>query len=194
MSTMTDTQGRRTRRSFTDDYKTRAVRLLLDEGKTVASAARDPPASSWPGRPSRHPQTDRRSACERCRWQRAPDLSPWPSRSRWRRWTERASSFPRSRMPAKICSLLNHPLSWSPPTWCPRRSCRLAAADVQSRSHSRISCKMPFTHAFYPLCRPYDPAAAGSYGRPVGGETAAAPATRADSGRNGSLIPIQTDH
>ena len=40
MSTMTDTQGRRTRRSFTDDYKTGAVRLVLDEGKTVASAAR----------------------------------------------------------------------------------------------------------------------------------------------------------
>ena len=41
MSTMTDTQGRRTRRSFADDYKTGAVRLVLDEGKTVASAARD---------------------------------------------------------------------------------------------------------------------------------------------------------
>ena len=41
MSTMTDTQGRRTRRSFTDDYKTGAVRLVLDEGETVASAARD---------------------------------------------------------------------------------------------------------------------------------------------------------
>ena len=44
MSTMTDTQGRRTRRSFTDDYKTGAVlhgRLVLDEGKTVAAAARD---------------------------------------------------------------------------------------------------------------------------------------------------------
>ena len=41
MSTMTDTKGRRTRRSFTDDYKTGAVRLVLDEGETVASAARD---------------------------------------------------------------------------------------------------------------------------------------------------------
>ena len=41
MSTMADTKGRRTRRSFTDDYKTEAVRLVLDEGKTVASAARD---------------------------------------------------------------------------------------------------------------------------------------------------------
>ena len=41
MSTIADTKGRRRRRSFTDDYKTRAVRLVLDEGKTVASAARD---------------------------------------------------------------------------------------------------------------------------------------------------------
>ena len=41
MSTMTDTKDRRPRRSFTDDYKTGAVRLVLDEGKTVASAARD---------------------------------------------------------------------------------------------------------------------------------------------------------
>ena len=41
MLTMTETKGRRTRRSFTDDYKTGAVRLVLDEGKTVASAARD---------------------------------------------------------------------------------------------------------------------------------------------------------
>jgi hypothetical protein len=29
------------RRSFTDDYKTGAVRLVLDEGQTVAAAARD---------------------------------------------------------------------------------------------------------------------------------------------------------
>ena len=41
MSTMTDTKARRRRRNFTDDYKTGAVRLVLDEGKTVASAARD---------------------------------------------------------------------------------------------------------------------------------------------------------
>ena len=34
-------RARRTRRSFTDDYKTGAVRLVLDEGKTVAAAARD---------------------------------------------------------------------------------------------------------------------------------------------------------
>ncbi len=41
MSTMADTKGRRGRRNFTDDDKTGAVRLVLDEGKTVASAARD---------------------------------------------------------------------------------------------------------------------------------------------------------
>lgn len=41
MATMADTKRRRTRRSFTDDYKTGAVRLVLDEGKTVAAAARD---------------------------------------------------------------------------------------------------------------------------------------------------------
>src|SRR5436189_4009552 len=41
MSTMADTKAKRTRRSFTDDYKAGAVRLVLDEGKTVAAAARD---------------------------------------------------------------------------------------------------------------------------------------------------------
>src|SRR3989442_12947731 len=41
MSGMADGKPRRTRRSFTDDFKTGAVRLVLDEGKTVAAAARD---------------------------------------------------------------------------------------------------------------------------------------------------------
>src|SRR4051794_12130111 len=41
MATMADSKSRRTRRSFTDDYKASAVRLVLDEGKTVAAAARD---------------------------------------------------------------------------------------------------------------------------------------------------------
>ena len=41
MSTMADTKAKRTRRSFTADYKTGAVRLVLDEGKTVAGVARD---------------------------------------------------------------------------------------------------------------------------------------------------------
>ena len=34
MATMADSKARRTRRSFTDAYKTGAVRLVLDEGKT----------------------------------------------------------------------------------------------------------------------------------------------------------------
>ena len=42
MSTMAaDRRPSRTRRSFTADYKASAVRLVLDEGKTVAAAARD---------------------------------------------------------------------------------------------------------------------------------------------------------
>ena len=41
MATMADSKARRTRRSFTYDYKAGAVRLVLDEGKTVAAAARD---------------------------------------------------------------------------------------------------------------------------------------------------------
>ena len=41
MATMADSKARRTRRSFTEDYKTGAVRLVLNEGKTVAAAARD---------------------------------------------------------------------------------------------------------------------------------------------------------
>ena len=40
MSTMADSKPRRTRRNFTDDYKAGAVRLVLNEGKTVAAAAR----------------------------------------------------------------------------------------------------------------------------------------------------------
>jgi transposase len=41
MATMAEHKARRTRRSFTGDYKTGAVRLVLDQGKTVAAAARD---------------------------------------------------------------------------------------------------------------------------------------------------------
>ena len=41
MSTMADRKTGRTRRSFTEDYKAGAVRLVLDEGKTVAAVARD---------------------------------------------------------------------------------------------------------------------------------------------------------
>jgi transposase len=41
MSTMADTKTKRTRRNFTEDYKAGAVRLVLDEGRTVAAAASD---------------------------------------------------------------------------------------------------------------------------------------------------------
>src|SRR3954471_13036274 len=41
MATMADSKSRRSRRSFTDDYKAGAVRLVLEEGKTVGAAARD---------------------------------------------------------------------------------------------------------------------------------------------------------
>jgi transposase len=41
MSSMAETQSRRSRRSFSDDYKAGAVRLVLDEGKSVAAVARD---------------------------------------------------------------------------------------------------------------------------------------------------------
>ena len=39
MATMA--KERRSRRSFTDEFKAGAVRLVLDEGKTIAQAARD---------------------------------------------------------------------------------------------------------------------------------------------------------
>ena len=43
MATMGGKQGRakRVRRQFTDEFKAGAVRLVLDEGKTVAQVARD---------------------------------------------------------------------------------------------------------------------------------------------------------
>jgi transposase len=41
MATMADTRRKRTRRSFSDEFKAGAVRLVLEEGKTVAAAARD---------------------------------------------------------------------------------------------------------------------------------------------------------
>jgi transposase-like protein len=42
MSRMADRQkGRRPRRQFDEAFKAQAVRLVLDKGKTVASAARD---------------------------------------------------------------------------------------------------------------------------------------------------------
>jgi transposase len=42
MRTMTeDRKPKRARRSFTDEFKAGAVRLVLDEGKTVSQVARD---------------------------------------------------------------------------------------------------------------------------------------------------------
>src|SRR6266851_449896 len=41
MSTMADKKPKRTRRNFTEEFKASAVRLVLDEGKNVAGAARD---------------------------------------------------------------------------------------------------------------------------------------------------------
>lgn len=41
MSSMAESKPRRTRRSFTDEYKAGAVRLVLDEQKSVAAVARD---------------------------------------------------------------------------------------------------------------------------------------------------------
>jgi transposase len=38
---MADTPKRRARRQFTDEFKASAVRLVLDEGKTVSATARD---------------------------------------------------------------------------------------------------------------------------------------------------------
>ena len=38
---MADTPSRRPRRQFTDEFKREAVRLVLDEGKSVPAAARD---------------------------------------------------------------------------------------------------------------------------------------------------------
>jgi transposase len=38
---MEEQKKRRTRRKFTDEYKARAVRLVLKEGQTAAQVARD---------------------------------------------------------------------------------------------------------------------------------------------------------
>ena len=41
MSAMADQRRRRARRQFTDEYKQQAVRLVLDEGKSVSAVARE---------------------------------------------------------------------------------------------------------------------------------------------------------
>ena len=48
MSYMDQEQGkRRARRSFTEEFKASAVRLVLDEGKTVGQVARDLDLTPW---------------------------------------------------------------------------------------------------------------------------------------------------
>jgi transposase len=41
MATMSETNRKRPRRIFTDEFKAGAVRLVLEEGKSVGAAARD---------------------------------------------------------------------------------------------------------------------------------------------------------
>jgi transposase len=41
MSRMANTEGRRARRKFTDEFKAGAVRLVLDEGRTAGAVARE---------------------------------------------------------------------------------------------------------------------------------------------------------
>jgi transposase len=41
MSTMAESKAKRRRRSYTDEFKAGAVRVVLDEGRSVAGAARD---------------------------------------------------------------------------------------------------------------------------------------------------------
>lgn len=41
MSAMSESRSRRSRRRFTDEFKQQAVRLVLDEGKSVTAVARE---------------------------------------------------------------------------------------------------------------------------------------------------------
>ena len=41
MSRMAKTEGRRSRRKFTDEFKAGVIRLVLDEGKTAGAVARE---------------------------------------------------------------------------------------------------------------------------------------------------------
>ena len=41
MSRMPDTKGRRPRRQFDEEFKAQAVRLVLQDGKSVGAVARD---------------------------------------------------------------------------------------------------------------------------------------------------------
>jgi transposase-like protein len=62
MSRMSDTRkARRPRRQFTDDFKREAVRLVLDEGKTIGATARDLDLTSGSA-PGRRPNFNARLA------------------------------------------------------------------------------------------------------------------------------------
>jgi hypothetical protein len=63
---MTDTPKRRTRRQFTDEFKTGVVHLVLDEGKTLAAILDLILGSSWAGRSAR--STIAISRSRRSRW------------------------------------------------------------------------------------------------------------------------------
>ena len=62
MATMADSKARRTRRSFTDAYKTGAVRLVLDEGKPEPTYTRGWTAEKPPCTWRRHIATHRASS------------------------------------------------------------------------------------------------------------------------------------
>ena len=60
MSPMADAQSRRPRRRFTDEFKQQAVRLVLEEGKSVTAVARELDlVASALGQWVKHAQADR---------------------------------------------------------------------------------------------------------------------------------------
>jgi transposase len=60
MSAMAETRSRRPRRRFTDEFKQQAVRLVLDEGKSVTAVARELDlVASALGQWVKHAQADR---------------------------------------------------------------------------------------------------------------------------------------
>lgn len=60
MSAMAATRSRRPRRQFTDEFKQQAVRLVLDEGKSVTAVARELDlVASALGQWVKHAQADR---------------------------------------------------------------------------------------------------------------------------------------
>lgn len=60
MSPMADAKRRRSRRRFTDEFKQQAVRLVLDEGKSVSAVARELDlVASALGNWVKHAQADR---------------------------------------------------------------------------------------------------------------------------------------